>query len=45
MPAWPRDTLDVGGEGWSEALEHRLEHMILRKQSQVDFLLRANRSA
>ena len=31
----------TGREGRSEALEHRLEHMIMRKQEQVDFLLRA----
>jgi bacterioferritin (cytochrome b1) len=28
-----------------EALEHRLEHMIMRKQEQVDTLLRARRPA
>ena len=27
----------------SEAIEHRLEHMIMRKQEQVDYLLRARR--
>ena len=32
-----------GQEGRSEALEHRLEHMIMRKQEQVDYLLRARR--
>jgi bacterioferritin (cytochrome b1) len=31
----------TGQEGRSEALEHRLEHMIMRKQEQVDALLRA----
>ena len=31
----------TGREGASEALEHRLEHMIMRKQEAVDFLLRA----
>ena len=31
----------TGREGRSEALEHRLEHMIMRKQEAVDFLLRA----
>lgn len=31
----------TGREGRSEALEHLLEHIILRKQNQVDFLLRA----
>jgi bacterioferritin (cytochrome b1) len=35
----------TGREGRSEALEHLLEHMILRKQDQVDFLLRAKRAA
>ena len=34
-----------GQEGRSEALEHRLEHMIMRKQEQVDALIRASRSA
>jgi bacterioferritin (cytochrome b1) len=29
----------------SEAVEHRLEHMIMRKQEQVDYLLRARRHA
>ena len=31
----------TGQEGRSEALEHRLEHMIMRKQEAVDYLLRA----
>lgn len=31
----------TGREGRSEALEHLLEHLILRKQDQVDFLIRA----
>lgn len=31
----------TGREGRSEALEHLLEHLILRKQTQVDFLNRA----
>lgn len=31
----------TGREGRSEALEHRLEHMIMRKQEAVDFLVRA----
>ena len=35
----------TGREGRSEALEHLLEHLIMRKQNQVDFLLRARRSA
>jgi len=30
----------TGREGRSEALEHLLEHLILRKQEQVDFLVR-----
>ena len=34
----------TGREGRSEALEHMLEHIIMRKQNQVDFLLRARRS-
>ena len=34
----------TGREGRSEALEHRLEHMIMRKQSQVDFLLLTQRN-
>jgi bacterioferritin (cytochrome b1) len=35
----------TGREGRSEALEHMLEHLILRKQEQVDFLVRARRSS
>jgi bacterioferritin len=31
----------TGREGRSEALEHLLEHMIMRKQGQIDFLERA----
>lgn len=31
----------TGREGRSEALEHLMEHLILRKQEQVDFLSRA----
>jgi bacterioferritin (cytochrome b1) len=31
----------TGREGRSEALEHLLEHMIMRKQHQIDFLKRA----
>lgn len=31
----------TGREARSEALEHRLEHVIMRKQEQVDYLLRA----
>jgi len=34
----------TGREGRSEALEHRLEHIIMRKQEQVDFLERAKRA-
>ena len=33
----------TGQEGRSEALEHLLEHIIMRKQNQIDFLLRARR--
>jgi bacterioferritin (cytochrome b1) len=32
----------TGREGRSEALEHMLEHMIMRKQRQVDLLKRAS---
>ena len=35
----------TGREGTSEALEHLLEHLILRKQRQVDLLLRARRKS
>ena len=35
----------TGREGHSEALEHMLEHVIMRKQAQVDFLLRARRTS
>jgi bacterioferritin (cytochrome b1) len=46
-----RETLEMmqaaieptGREAASEAVEHRLEHMIMRKQEQVDYLLRAAR--
>ena len=34
---------ETGHEGASEALEHLLEHIIMRKQEQVDFLVRAMR--
>ena len=34
----------TGQEGRSEALEHRLEHIIMRKQEQVDTLVRAQGS-
>lgn len=33
----------TGQEARSEALEHLLEHVIMRKQHQIDFLLRAAR--
>jgi bacterioferritin (cytochrome b1) len=33
----------TGREARSEALEHRLEHMIMRKQEQIDLLERARR--
>jgi bacterioferritin (cytochrome b1) len=32
---------DTGQEPGSEALEHLVEHLIMRKQNQVDFLIRA----
>ena len=35
----------TGREGRSEALEHMLEHMIMRKQRQVDLLMRARGSS
>src|SRR5919107_3476028 len=35
----------TGQEGRSEALEHRLEHVIMRKQEQVDALIRASGGA
>jgi bacterioferritin (cytochrome b1) len=39
-----QDAISVTGrEGRSEALEHRLEHLIMRKQEQVDVLIRARR--
>jgi bacterioferritin (cytochrome b1) len=31
----------TGREAASEAIEHRMEHIIMRKQEQVDFLVRA----
>ena len=34
----------TGREAASEAVEHRLEHIIMRKQEQVDYLLRARRT-
>ena len=36
---------ETGHEGASEALEHLLEHVIMRKQNQVDFLTRATRGS
>jgi bacterioferritin (cytochrome b1) len=40
-----QDTIPATGHtGDSEALEHRLEHIIMRKQEQVDTLLRARRA-
>jgi bacterioferritin (cytochrome b1) len=33
----------TGREAASEAVEHRLEHIIMRKQEQVDYLMRASR--
>ncbi len=35
----------TGQEARSEALEHLLEHVIMRKQHQIDFLLRVSRAA
>ena len=35
---------DTGQEPRSEALEHLMEHMIMRKQNQVDWLRRARRA-
>jgi bacterioferritin (cytochrome b1) len=35
----------TGHTGESEALEHRLEHLIMRKQEQVDVLVRAQRGS
>jgi bacterioferritin (cytochrome b1) len=35
----------TGREGRSEALEHMLEHVIMRKQNQIDWLVRARRSS
>jgi len=34
----------TGREAASEAVEHRLEHIIMRKQEQVDYLRRARRT-
>jgi bacterioferritin (cytochrome b1) len=34
----------TGREAASEAVEHRLEHVIMRKQEQVDYILRARRA-
>jgi bacterioferritin (cytochrome b1) len=49
--AWEKEALEAlqdvipatGHTGESEALEHRLEHIIMRKQEQVDTLERARR--
>ena len=35
----------TGREARSEALEHRMEHMIMRKREQIDLLQRARRAA
>jgi hypothetical protein len=35
----------TGREARSEALEHRMEHMIMRKQEQIELLQRARRDA
>jgi bacterioferritin (cytochrome b1) len=35
----------TGQEARSEALEHLLEHLIMRKQHQIDFLLRVRRTS
>ena len=35
----------TGQQPHSEALEHLLEHMIMRKQQQIDFLVHATRDA
>ena len=35
----------TGREGRSEAFEHMLEHLIMRKQNQIDFLIRARRTS
>ena len=32
---------DPAREGRSEALEHMLEHLVMRKRRQIDFLKRA----
>jgi bacterioferritin (cytochrome b1) len=36
---------ETGQEGRSEALEHLLEHIIMRKQNQIDFLHRVRRES
>ena len=36
---------DTGNEGRSEALEHLLERVIMRKQNQLDLLLRTRRTS
>jgi bacterioferritin len=42
VEAFRRVIRHTGNEGPGEALEHLLEHLILRKQEQVDFLIRAS---
>lgn len=32
---------ETGNDGASEALEHLIEHVLLRKQDQIDYLVRA----
>src|SRR5215203_746022 len=39
----PDGAIDALIDCESEAVEHRLEHIIMRKQEQVDYLLRARR--
>ena len=41
VEALPEAIEATGREGRSEALEHLLEHLIMRKQHQIDFLKRA----
>jgi bacterioferritin (cytochrome b1) len=41
VEALPEAIGATGREGRSEALEHLLEHLIMRKQHQIDFLKRA----
>jgi bacterioferritin (cytochrome b1) len=44
VEALQRSIEPTGREGRSEALEHMLEHVIMRKQRQIDFLERARSS-